>query len=225
MMNPTPALLETVEVETGPDPAGAVIWLHGLGADGHDFEPAVPSLAPAGGPALRFVFPHAPVRPVTLNAGMPMRAWYDLVGLDRHAPEDEAGLRRSDAAIRALIRRENARGITTGHIVLAGFSQGGALALYTALRLPERLAGAIGLSCYLPLAAGLRTERHSANQATPLFLAHGAQDPVVDLQLGEASRDLLVAAGYRPEWHPYAMGHEVCAEELSAVAAFLGRVI
>lgn len=221
----TNAMLETVEVETGPNPAGTVIWLHGLGADGHDFEPAVPELVHPGSRALRFVFPHAPVRPVTLNAGMPMRAWYDIIGLDRRSAEDERGVRQGEAAIRALIRRENARGVATEHIVLAGFSQGGALALFTGLRMPKRLAGVIGLSCYMLLAASFTTERHSANQATPLFLAHGTLDLVVDLQLGEASRDLLVAAGYATEWHRYAMGHEVCAEELAAIAAFLQKVL
>ena len=216
--------LETIEVQTGPDPTGTVIFLHGLGADGHDFEPAVPALAPAGSPALRFVFPTAPVRPVTLNGGLPMRAWYDLKGLDRHAAEDDRGVRQSDAALRALIRRENERGIATQRIVLAGFSQGGALALFTGLRCSEPLAGLIGLSCYLLLAPSFAAERHSANQGTPVFMAHGAEDPVIDLQLGEATRALLAASGYPLEWHQYPMGHEVCVEELAAIAAFLRRV-
>ena len=142
-------LLESLQVETGPSPTGTVIWLHGLGADGHDFEPIVPELTRQGDRALRFVFPHAPVRPVTLNAGYAMRAWYDIIGLDRHSAQDETGIRSSDAAVRALIQRENERGIATNRIVLAGFSQGGALALFTGTRLQEKLAGIMGLSCYM----------------------------------------------------------------------------
>ena len=220
-----PSLPATVEVETGPDPAASVIWLHGLGADGHDFEPAVAALTPAGAPALRFVLPHAPVRPVTLNAGARMRAWYDIRGFERRAAQDEIGVRESDAAIRALIRRENARGIATGRIVLAGFSQGGAMALFSGTRLAERLAGIIGLSCYLLLEDSFAAEHHSANQATPIFLAHGSFDAVVDVRLGEETRALLAAAGYPVEWHRYPMAHAVCAEELAAIAAFLQRVL
>jgi phospholipase/carboxylesterase len=177
--------LATVEVETGPRPAGSVIWLHGLGADGHDFEPAVPALVGAGAAALRFVFPHAPVRAVTLNGGARMRAWYDILGFDRHVAQDESGVRASDTAIRALIRRENERGIATERIVLAGFSQGGAMALFSGTRLAEPLAGIIGLSCYLLLAAQLSPrERQAANQGTPIFLAHGSLDAVVDRAAG-----------------------------------------
>jgi phospholipase/carboxylesterase len=220
-----PSLPATVEVETGPDPAASVIWLHGLGADGHDFEPAVAALTPAGAPALRFVLPHAPVRPVTLNAGARMRAWYDIRGFERRAAQDEIGVRESDAAIRALIRRENARGIATGRIVLAGFSQGGAMALFSGTRLAERLAGIIGLSCYLLLEDSFAAEHHSANQATPIFLAHGSFDAVVDVRLGEETRALLTAAGYPVEWHRYPMAHAVCAEELAAIGAFLQRVL
>jgi phospholipase/carboxylesterase len=219
------SLPATVEVETGPNPAAAVIWLHGLGADGHDFEPAVPALTPAGTGALRFVLPHAPVRPVTLNAGARMRAWYDIRGFERRAAQDEIGVRESDAAIRALIRRENARGIATGRIVLAGFSQGGAMALFTGTRLAERLAGIIGLSCYLLLEDSFAAEHHSANQATPIFLAHGSYDAVVDPRLGEEARSLLQAAAYPVEWHSYPMAHAVCAEEIAAIAAFLQRVL
>jgi phospholipase/carboxylesterase len=217
--------LAAIEVETGPNPGAAVIWLHGLGADGHDFEPAVPALVLPGTRALRFVFPHAPVRAVTLNGGARMRAWYDIRGFDRHAAQDESGVRESDAAIRALIRRENERGIATERIVLAGFSQGGALALFTGTRLPERLAGIIGLSCYLLLAPSLAAERHSANQATPIFMAHGSFDDVVDARLGEETRSLLQAEGYAVEWHSYPMPHAVSAEELAAIAAFLHRVL
>ncbi len=217
--------LAAVEVETGPKPAGCIIWLHGLGADGHDFEPAVPALVPRGARALRFVFPHAPVRPVTLNGGARMRAWYDVRGFERHAAQDEGGIRESDTAIRALIRRENERGIATERIVLAGFSQGGAMAIFTGTRLPERLAGIIGLSCYLLLAASFEAERQRANQATPVFLAHGSFDPVVDARLGEQTRSLLEAAAYPVEWHSYPMPHAVCAEEIAAIAAFLQRVL
>ncbi len=217
--------LATVEVETGPKPAASVIWLHGLGADGHDFEPAVPQLVRPGGRALRFVFPHAPVRPVTLNGGMPMRAWYDIIQLNRQAAEDQAGVRASDAALRALIRRENERGVPSEQIVLAGFSQGGAMALFCGVRMPERLAGLIGLSCYLPIAATLAAERHPANLNTPIFMAHGSLDPVVEPQLGELARAQLAASGYTVEWHRYPMAHSVCGEELAAIATFLQRVL
>lgn len=217
--------LPSVEVATGPNPTASVIWLHGLGADGHDFEPAVPQLAHALGRAVRFVFPHAPVRPVTLNGGMRMRAWYDILQLNRRASEDEAGIRSSDGAVRTLILRENERGVPSERIVLAGFSQGGVMALYSGTRMPERLAGMIGLSCYMPIAATFSTERHAANQGTPIFMAHGSLDPVIEPQQGETSRALLVAAGYAVEWHSYPMGHSVCAEELAAIAAFLQRVL
>jgi phospholipase/carboxylesterase len=221
----TADLLPAVEVQTGPNPSASVIWLHGLGADGHDFEPAVPALVVGAARALRFVFPHAPVRPVTLNGGTRMRAWYDILGFDRYAAQDEAGVRASDRAIRALIERENERGIATERIVLAGFSQGGAMALFTGTRLPARLGGIIGLSCYLLLAQRLSAERSSANQSTPILLAHGSQDPLVDLKRGEETRARLEAEGYRVEWHSYPMPHAVCAEELAAVAQFLQRVL
>lgn len=218
-------LLETVEVETGRNPAASVIWLHGLGADGHDFEPMVPELVQPGERALRFVFPHAPVRPVTLNNGYAMRAWYDIVGIDRQSRQDEAGIRASDAAIRALIARENERGVATGRIVLAGFSQGGAMALFTGLRYPETLAGIIGLSCYPVLASTLDAERHAANQKTPIFLAHGSFDPMVDVALGQEGRKLLEARAYNVQWHTYPMPHSVCPEEIEAIAAWLRRVL
>jgi len=221
----TPSVLASVEVATGANPTASVIWMHGLGADGHDFEPAVPQLVRSRSRALRFVFPHAPVRPVTLNGGLPMRAWYDIIQLNRRAGEDEAGVRSSDAAIRLLIGRENERGIPTERIVLAGFSQGGAMALYCGTRLPERLAGIIGLSCYLPIAAALSAERHAANFSTPILMAHGSFDAVIEMQSGETSRAQLAAAGYAVEWHSYPMAHSVCAEELDAVAAFLERVL
>jgi phospholipase/carboxylesterase len=216
---------ETVEVETGPDPAGSVIWLHGLGADGHDFEPIVPELIRRGERALRFVFPHAPIRPVTLNNGYAMRAWYDIVSLERRGPEDETGIRASQATIEGLIRRENERGVPTEKIVLAGFSQGGALALVTGTRYPQKLAGIMALSCYLLLANRFNAERSPANQATPIFLAHGLQDAVVAPVLGEQARAALQAAGYSVEWHTYSMPHSVCPQEVADIAAWLRRVL
>lgn len=216
---------ESVEIETGRDPAGSVIWLHGLGADGHDFEPVVPQLVRPGERALRFIFPHAPLRPVTLNGGYAMRAWYDIIALDRRTQEDETGIRASQALIETLIRRENARGIVTERIVLAGFSQGGAMALFAAARYPEKLAGIIGLSCYLLLAARFAAERRPANQATPIFLAHGLQDPVIPAVLGEEARRQLEAAGCVVEWHAYSMPHSVCPQEVADIAAWLRRVL
>ncbi|HJS22652.1 MAG TPA: alpha/beta fold hydrolase [Steroidobacteraceae bacterium] len=220
-----PTLLETVEVETGPRPQASIIWLHGLGADGHDFEPIVPQLAAPLATPLRFVFPHAPVRPVTINNGYRMRAWYDIAGFDRSALQDEVGIRGSDAAIRALIRRENERGIATGRIVLAGFSQGGAMALFTGLRYPEKLAGIIGLSCYLVLAATLDAERLADNQSTAIFMAHGSVDPVVDVRLGEETRKALEARGYALEWRTYPMPHAVCPEEIGDLTSWLKRAL
>ena len=214
-----------MEIETGRDPSAAVIWLHGLGADGHDFEPIVPELVRPGERALRFIFPHAPVRPVTLNNGYPMRAWYDILALDRRAAEDERGIRASQATIEALIRRENARGVASERIVLAGFSQGGAMALYAGPRYVERLAGIMGLSCYLPLAATLASERATANQATPIFLAHGNQDPVVSPVLGQQARRQLQEAGYAVEWHEYPMPHSVCPQEVGDISAWLRRLL
>ncbi len=216
---------EAVEVETGRNPQAAIIWLHGLGADGHDFEPIVPQLVQPAERPLRFVFPHAPMRPVTLNGGYAMRAWYDIIALDRRTPEDENGIRASQTLITEMIRRENARGIPTGHIVLAGFSQGGAMALYSGTRYPERVAGIMGLSCYQLLAGRFAAERLPANQATPIFLAHGTQDPVVAPALGEAACRQLQAAGYTVEWHAYSMPHAVCPQEVADIAAWLRRVL
>jgi len=216
---------DVVEVETGRAPSASVIWLHGLGADGHDFEPIVPQLALPAERALRFVFPHAPVRPVTLNNGFPMRAWYDIRALNRAAAEDEAGIRDSQARIGELIRRENERGVPSERIVLAGFSQGGAMALFAGTRYPQKLAGLMGLSCYLVLAVRLPAERAAANAATPVFLAHGTQDPVVAPQLGEEARRQLEAAGFKVEWHAYSMPHSVCPQEVVDIAAWLRRVL
>jgi phospholipase/carboxylesterase len=218
-------LRDAVEIETGRTPRAAIIWLHGLGADGHDFEPIVPELVQPSERALRFVFPHAPMRPVTLNGGYVMRAWYDIVAIDRRAAEDESGIRASQAQITELIRRENARGVPTERIVLAGFSQGGAMALYSGTRYPERLAGIMGLSCYQLLAGRFAAERDTANQPTPIFLAHGTQDPVVLPVLGEAACRQLQAAGYTVEWHTYSMPHSVCPQEVADIAAWLRRVL
>jgi phospholipase/carboxylesterase len=216
---------ETVEIETGRSPTGSVIWMHGLGADGHDFEPIVPELVQRGERALRFIFPHAPIRPVSINDGYPMRAWYDITAIDRRSAEDESGIRTSQAKIDTLVRRENSRGIASERIALAGFSQGGAMAVFAGTRYPEKLAGIMGLSCYLPLEPQLMTERSTANQSTPVFLAHGRQDPVVPLMLGEHARQVLEAAGYTIEWHAYEMPHSLCPQEVSDIAAWLRRVL
>ncbi len=217
-------LLETVTVETGPNPTFSIIWMHGLGADGHDFEPLVPELLVDGMPSLRFVFPHAPVRPVTINNGYQMRAWYDIVGIDRRSVEDFAGIQSSADAIGALISQENGRGVPTARIALAGFSQGGAMALHIATRHPEKLAGVIALSCYLPMAREFLTTRHAANQATPFFMAHGSQDPVVPYSLGDESRQLLQSAGHSVDWHSYPMPHALCEQEVTDLRAFLRKL-
>ena len=214
-------LLETVEIEPAGKATGAVIWLHGLGADGHDFEPIVPELQLSGDVELRFVFPHAPVRPVTLNGGMPMRAWYDIVGLDRKASQDEAGIRASAAELDTLVRRECERGLTLGNIAVAGFSQGGAIALHAGLRYPARLAGIMGLSTYLPMEDTLLAERSSANADVPVFMGHGAQDPVLPIQMGQHSCEVLQSNGYPVEWHQYMMAHSVCPEEIRHIREWL----
>lgn len=216
----------SVEVETGPDPEMAILWLHGLGADGHDFEPVVDELDREDLPPLRFVFPHAPLRPITVNGGMTMRGWYDVTDADfRHRQEDEAGIRDSAQRLTALMARENARGIDDSHIVLAGFSQGGAIALHTGLRHPRRIAGILALSTYLPLAATLPAEGHPANRSTPVFMAHGWGDPVIPVDLAQLSARLLSAAGYPVDWHAYAMEHSVCPEELGAISRWLVGVL
>jgi phospholipase/carboxylesterase len=217
--------LQFIEIETGPQPTGSVIWLHGLGADGHDFEPIVPELVAGGERALRFIFPHAPIRPVTINGGFAMRAWYDIIALDRLAAEDETGMRASTASISELIKRENQRGIDSARVVLAGFSQGGAIALATGLRYAQKVAGVMALSCYLPLASSFAAERTPINQDTSIFLAHGTQDPVVDVRFGLETRRILDEAGYAVEWHAYPMPHSVCPQEVLDIAAWLRRVL
>lgn len=221
------ALPETVEhvVGAAPDaPDAAVIWLHGLGADGHDFEPVVPMLSVPPGRSVRFVFPHAPMRPVTLNAGMVMRAWYDILQLGGGA-EDEDGIRSSQLLLEGLIAREEARGIEASRIVLAGFSQGGAVALQTGLRCSKRLAGILALSTYLPLAATLADERDGANFGLPIFMAHGTDDLMIPTAWAERSSTALKSIGYGVEWHTYPMGHAICPEEIEAVGAWLGKVL
>jgi phospholipase/carboxylesterase len=215
------ALLEALEIETGPSPRAAVIWLHGLGADGHDFEPIVPELGMPAAPAVRFVFPHAPLQPVAINRGAVMRAWYDVTGDGR---QDAEGIRASQVRVEALIARERARGIAARSIVLAGFSQGGAMALHTGLRHPERLAGILALSCYLPLPETLEREASQATRDVPIFMAHGTQDPVIPLSWAMRSRDRLIALGYAVEWHEYPMPHSVCAEEIADVGRWLRTV-
>jgi phospholipase/carboxylesterase len=215
-------MLDAIEITTGDAPRLAVLWLHGLGADGHDFEPIVPELRLRF--AVRFVFPHAPVRPVTINGGMQMRAWYDILGFDRRAKEDAAGIRASAAAVAELVDREIERGMPSDGIVLAGFSQGGAIALHTALRESRPLAGVLALSTYLPLAATLARERNAANAAIPLFMAHGTDDPVLPLELAENSRRALEALDYAVDWHAYPMAHSVCMEEVGAIGAWLAAL-
>ena len=218
-------MLQTIEIETSPNPTASVIWLHGLGADCHDFEPLVPEIVAHRERAWRFVFPNAPVRPVTINGGMSMRAWYDILGFDRLAAEDTAGFRDTDTRVRELIAHEIERGIPAARIVLAGFSQGGAVTLYTGLRYPERLAGIMGLSCYLPLADTLAAERAPANAGVPLFMAHGLDDGVLPIGMGLDSREKLKALGYGVEWHQYRMAHSVSQPEVADIRQFLFRVL
>jgi phospholipase/carboxylesterase len=216
--------LEFIEIETGPSPSASVIWLHGLGADGHDFEPIVPELRLPASLPIRFIFPHAPVRPVTINNGMRMRAWYDIFQFGGGA-EDEAGIRASQKSVEAMIEGEKEKGISAGRIVLAGFSQGGAIVLQTALRHPQRLAGVLALSTYLPLASTLKAEMGEANRATPIFMAHGAYDDIIPLRRAEQSMRLLREAGLNVDWHAYPMPHSVCAEELADLREFLLRLL
>jgi phospholipase/carboxylesterase len=217
--------LETIEIETAPSPQSAVIWMHGLGADGHDFAPIVRELDLSGCTGIRFVFPHAETMPVTINNGYVMRAWYDILGMDLVRREDAQGLRTSQQRIDDLIAREIARGIPAERIVLAGFSQGCAMALQTGLRYPQQLAGLMCLSGYLPLADTIADERHAANQDTAIFMAHGRGDGVVLINRAEASRDLLQQLGYHVEWHEYMMQHSVCAEEVDDISRWLQQTL
>ena len=222
------SLLEAIEVETGRNPAAAVVWLHGLGADGNDFVPIVNELDLAGAPAIRFVFPHAPVRPVTINNGMMMRAWYDVLFGDLEGSSkraDERGVRESQAQVEALIEREAGRGIATDKIVLAGFSQGGAVTLQTGLRYSKKLAGLMALSTYLPLAESLPQEAAPANRDTPIFMAHGVYDGVIPLVMGAGSMTLLTGMGHPVEWRQYPMQHSVCPQEIEDIGAWLRKVL
>jgi len=218
--------LPAIEIETAPQPRYAVIWLHGLGADGHDFEPIVDTFDRERLPAIRFVFPHAPMRPVTVNGGYVMRAWYDVYSQDfSHRREDAQGVRDSAQSLLALMARENARGIADERIVLAGFSQGGAIVLHAGLRHPRRLAGIVALSTYVPLADTLATEACAANRNVPIFMAHGHDDGMIPYAFGERSGALLRAAGYPVVWHGYAVEHGVCIEELRDIETWLHDVL
>ncbi len=223
-MTATTTTLDSIEQESGGVIGASVIWLHGLGADGHDFATLPPQLGVSPDIGIRYLFPHAPIIPVTLNAGMRMRAWYDIVSFDARA-QDEAGIRRSAAAIEALIEREVERGVPSSRIVLAGFSQGAAMALFTGLRYPSPLGGILGLSGYLPLHESLPAEASPANQQIAILLAHGRHDDMVPHVVGRRSADLLRAAGYEVEWHEYEMAHQVCLEEVQEIGHWLSRVL
>jgi len=216
-------LAETVEVTTGDDPVGSVIWLHGLGADGHDFEPIVPELGLPSTLPLRFIFPHAPVRPVTINGGMAMRAWYDILSLDTEGRADAGGVQESTAILEALVEREVERGIAADKIVIAGFSQGGAIAINAALHATRRLAGLMALSTYIPLPGEISAS--SGHRDLPVFMAHGSLDPMLPMQWGRASADRLVEAGFGVEWHDYPMAHAVCPDEIRDIRKWLLSVL
>jgi phospholipase/carboxylesterase len=214
-------MLETVEQETGAAPEWSVIWLHGLGADGHDFAPIVPELVRPHWPAIRFVFPHAPKRPVSINNGMPMRAWYDIVSLDFRSRADATGVAESVAQVEELIAREQARGIARERILLAGFSQGGAITLSAGLRRQAPLAGLVALSTYLPEVDAAAAQLADGATAQPVFMAHGSADPVIPVQVAEHSRQVLEQLGFGVQWHRYPMAHQVCAEEIRALGDWL----
>lgn len=219
----TPRILPCVEIDAPLPAQAAVIWLHGLGADGHDFASLVPQLRLSI--PVRYVFPHAPRRPVTVNGGYVMRAWHDIAAFDRSLGEDREGIRDSAQHIEALIAREIRNGIAPQRIVLAGFSQGGAIALHTGLRYPLRLAGVLALSTYLPLATTLAAEATAANRDIPIFMAHGNQDTVVPPYYAQTSRRHLTELGYAVEWHEYAMSHSVCNEEIADIKRWLAHVL
>ncbi|MEE4164252.1 MAG: alpha/beta fold hydrolase [Woeseiaceae bacterium] len=223
MSQPAPVI-----IETGPDPVGSVIWLHGLGADGHDFEPIVPELRLPAELPLRFVFPHAPIRPVTINGGMEMRAWYDILSFDGDGRADEAGVRESAAVLMGLVEAETRRGVDPGRIVLAGFSQGGAVVLHAGLRYATPVAGLMLLSTYLPVPGAFEAEvarnEDSQPRSVPIFMAHGTFDPLLPYQLGVTTKQTVESAGYGIEWHEYPMAHGVCPEEIADIRAFLRRI-
>lgn len=215
--------MKSLEICSGPIPDASIIWLHGLGADGHDFAPVVEALQPL--PHVRFILPHAPAQAVTINGGYVMPAWYDIFGADLTARQDEAGIRASQALVEALIAQEKMRGIAPARIALAGFSQGGAIALHTALRHAEKLAGVIALSTYLPLYEKLPAERSATNLTTPIFMAHGRFDDIIPLKTAETSRDFMERSGYRVEWHEYPMPHSVCNEEIADIRDFIDGIL
>ena len=217
--------LETIEIETAPSPRASVIWMHGLGADGNDFVPIVPELELPKALAVRFVFPHAPMQPVTINGGYVMRAWYDVVDRGGERGEVEQGVRDSQRRIEALVAQEKSRGVAAARIALAGFSQGGAMALQTGLRHPERLAGIMALSCFLPLPDRLAAEASAASRDVPILMTHGTHDPLIPIARGRHSRDRLVELGYRVDWREYPMPHSVCPEEIVDIATWLKRVL
>ncbi len=218
-------LLNSVEINPSQTPTASLILMHGLGADGHDFANIVPQLGLSDKLPIRFVFPHAPVRPITINGGYAMRAWYDIIGLEAGTREDEVGVRESALAIEALIEREIARGIPSQRIILAGFSQGGAMALHCGLRYAKPLAGVLGLSTYLPLASKVPVEVNVANKALPIFMAHGTQDPILPLAWAELSRDVLQNLGHSVEFHVYPMAHSVCMDEVRDISLWLQKVL
>ena len=218
-------LLETVEIDPGTEPEASVIWLHGLGADGHDFEPVVPMLGLPASLPVRFVFPHAPVRPVTINMGMRMRAWYDILDMSVDRKVDTENLLESADRLVDLIEAEKRRGRNAARILLAGFSQGGAVALHTGLRYPEALAGIAALSTYMPTADTLEAEASDANRTIPVFMAHGAMDQTVPAESGRRARQVLQRMDYRVEWHEYPMMHEVCVEEIRELGRWMARVL
>jgi phospholipase/carboxylesterase len=214
--------MDAVEIETAANPSAAVIWLHGLGADGHDFEPVVPELKLTA--PVRFIFPHAPVRPVTINQGMRMRAWYDIFQFGG-GPEDDAGIRASQSLLDKMISREGTRGIPPQKVVLAGFSQGGAIVLQTALRYPQKLAGVMALSTYLPLSGSLQKEASGANKDLPIFMAHGRYDEIIGIDRAQQSRAVLQGLGYKVTWKDYPMPHSVCPQEITDISAFLATIL
>lgn len=218
-------MLESVVLESNEKPLFSVIWLHGLGADGHDFEPIVPELNLPDSLKIRFIFPHAPVRPITINANIPMRAWYDIYSLEEIVQEDIKGIKKSEEDVKLLIQKQIEIGIPPENILLAGFSQGGAIALYTGLRYPKKLRGILSLSAYMPLINQLQEDIHQSNQKIPIFMAHGEYDQVLPMQFGIVTRDTLEKLNYPVEWHTYPMGHEVCFEEIQDVRQWLSKLL
>ncbi len=224
-MTHSPNQSDAIEITTGQNPTHAVIWMHGLGADGNDFVPIVQMLDLPITVPLRFIFPHAPFRPVSVNGGTRMRAWYDIKQANLNKNEDESGLRASERAITALIETENRRGIPCDHILLAGFSQGGAMVLQTGLRYPQKLAGMMVLSAYLPLANIALQEAHPVNRETPIFMAHGEHDLIVPIELATTSCQYLRTGNYKVEWHQYPMAHTVCDQELADISKWLSKIL